>query len=150
MAVGFIFAALSFFCAAVVQYFVDLYPQQIHVAFQIPQYLIMCFAEILVSISGLEFAYSQAPNSMKSVMVAVFNLTIAAGNLLVVLIADLPIIPKTLLFKQVYEYLFFAFLVILFLFFFLFINRNFKYLEERKDEGAAEIVLEQYENPLDF
>ena len=88
---------------------------------------------------------------MKGVMASINNLTIATGNLLVVLIADLPILPKHLIFKQVYEFLFFAFLVILFLFLFLYINRNFKYLEDKKDEAlTAGIVLEEYENPYDF
>jgi hypothetical protein len=35
---------------------------------QIPQYVVMTMGEIMVSITGLSFAYSQAPDSMKSVM----------------------------------------------------------------------------------
>lgn len=49
----------------VLQIFVVLYPGYLHVSWQIPQYFVLCVAEILVSITALEFAYSQAPPSMK-------------------------------------------------------------------------------------
>jgi len=39
-------------------------------------------AEILISITALEFAYTQAPKTMKSLIMSVYLLTVAAGNLL--------------------------------------------------------------------
>ncbi|KAI5058534.1 hypothetical protein GOP47_0026704 [Adiantum capillus-veneris] len=60
--------------------------QQVSVLWQIPQYVLMTSGEILFSITGLEFAYSQAPNSMKSVVQSFWLLTVAAGNLVTVLI----------------------------------------------------------------
>lgn len=42
--------------------------------------------EIMFSITGLEFSYSQAPSSMKSVLQASWLLTTAFGNLIVVII----------------------------------------------------------------
>lgn len=139
MTVGFLLTALSFLCAAILQYFVDLYPNRVHVAFQIPQYLIMCFAEILVSISGLEFAFTQAPESMKSIMTSFFLLTVAVGNILVAVIADLPF--PDVRFKQVYEFLFFTVLVTIFMFIFLFIIRNYKYIEDKPKEKVEEIEI---------
>ena len=65
MTVGFIFTSLSFICAAIIEYFVVLYPNKVNVAFQIPQYFILCIAEILVSITGYEFSYVEAPKTMK-------------------------------------------------------------------------------------
>ena len=53
---------------------------------QLIQYLIMTAAEILFSITGLEFSYSQAPKSMKSVLQAAWLMTVAFGNLIVTLI----------------------------------------------------------------
>ena len=35
---------------------------------KVPQYFILSCGEIMVSITGLEFAYSQAPVSMKSLV----------------------------------------------------------------------------------
>ena len=49
---------------------------------QLPQIFILSTSEILVSITGLEFAYAQAPESMKSTVMALFLLTTAVGDLL--------------------------------------------------------------------
>jgi dipeptide/tripeptide permease len=56
----------------------------IHILAQAPQYIILTSAEIMVSITGLEFAYSQAPAAMKSVCQSAWLLTIAVGNLVVI------------------------------------------------------------------
>lgn len=41
---------------------------KIHIFWLIPQYIVVTVGEILFSITSLEFAYSQAPPSMKSVL----------------------------------------------------------------------------------
>lgn len=61
----------------------------------------------MFSITGLEFSYSQAPKSMKSVLQACWLLTMAFGNLIIVIIADLPIFAK-----QSHEFFFFGGLMI--------------------------------------
>lgn len=48
---------------------------------QISAYIILSAAEVLVSITGLEYAYTQAPKSMKGTMSAIWLLTTALGNL---------------------------------------------------------------------
>lgn len=53
--------------------------KQVSILWQIPQYVLVTAGEILFSITGLEFAYSQAPNSMKSVVQSFWLLTVAAG-----------------------------------------------------------------------
>lgn len=60
--------------------------KQVSILWQIPQYILVTAGEILFSITGLEFAYSQAPNSMKSVVQSFWLLTVAAGNLVTVVI----------------------------------------------------------------
>jgi POT family proton-dependent oligopeptide transporter len=49
---------------------------------QIPAYVLLTSSEILISITALEFAYTQAPKTMKSLIMSIYLLTVAAGNLL--------------------------------------------------------------------
>jgi proton-dependent oligopeptide transporter, POT family len=51
-----------------------------NIGWQVFAYLLLTAAEVMVSITCLEFSYSQAPNSMKSVIMAIFLLSVAAGN----------------------------------------------------------------------
>lgn len=44
--------------------------------------------EVMFSITGLEFSFTQAPTSMKSVLTAAWLLTVAFGNLIVVIVAE--------------------------------------------------------------
>ena len=51
----------------------------IHVAIQAPAYLLIALSEIFASVTGLEYAYTKAPTSMKSFMNSLFLLTSAIG-----------------------------------------------------------------------
>ena len=51
-----------------------------HLAWQACAYLVMTMAEVLVSITGLEFSYTQAPRKMKSIVMSVYLLSVALGN----------------------------------------------------------------------
>jgi POT family proton-dependent oligopeptide transporter len=51
-----------------------------HVGWQIFGYLILTSAEVMVSIVGLEFFYTQAPKKMKSLMMAIFLSSVSLGN----------------------------------------------------------------------
>lgn len=53
---------------------------KIHVMWQAIPYFIMTLAEVMVSITGLEFAYTQAPTRMKSTIMGFWLLTVALGN----------------------------------------------------------------------
>ena len=50
------------------------------IAWQVLAYAILTAAEVLISITCLEFSYTQAPNSMKSIIMGFFMLSIAVGN----------------------------------------------------------------------
>ncbi|GFW01969.1 solute carrier family 15 member 2 [Trichonephila clavipes] len=50
-------------------------PNSIHRLWQIPQYIVMTAAEVMFSITGLDFSYSQAPSSLKSIVQAIWLLT---------------------------------------------------------------------------
>jgi POT family proton-dependent oligopeptide transporter len=51
------------------------------ILWQLLAYLVLTSAEVMVSITCLEFSYTQAPRTMKSFVMAFFMMSIAAGNL---------------------------------------------------------------------
>jgi len=55
----------------------------LNLAWQVPAYFILTTAEVLVSITALEFAYTQSPRSMKSIVMGAFLLTTTCGNFFV-------------------------------------------------------------------
>ncbi|KAG7502907.1 solute carrier family 15 member 2-like [Solea senegalensis] len=67
---------------------VDVNANNVHIAWQIPQYTLITAGEVMFSITGLEFSYSQAPTNMKSVLQAGWLLTVAFGNVIVLIVAE--------------------------------------------------------------
>jgi len=63
-------------------------PNKMHMAWMLPQYIIITMAEVMFSITGLQFAFTQAPESMKSLLQAAWLLSVAFGNLIVVLVTQ--------------------------------------------------------------
>ncbi|KAJ9464504.1 putative peptide transporter ptr2 [Diplonema papillatum] len=59
----------------------------ISVWWQIPPYFTIAMSEIFASVGGLEYAYTEAPKSMKSVIMAMFLLTNAAGSIIGIIIS---------------------------------------------------------------
>jgi POT family proton-dependent oligopeptide transporter len=51
-----------------------------HIGWQLPAYALLTAGEIMVSITSLEFSYTQAPKAMKSVVMAIYLWSITAGN----------------------------------------------------------------------
>lgn len=66
----------------------DVRANNVHIAWQIPQYVLITAGEVMFSITGLEFSYSQAPTNMKSVLQAGWLLTVAFGNVIVLIVAE--------------------------------------------------------------
>ena len=56
------------------------------IAWQILPYTLLTLGEVLVSATGLEFAYSQAPLAMKSAIMAFWSLSVTIGNLWVLVV----------------------------------------------------------------
>lgn len=87
MVTGMILCALAFLLSGLLQQAIDAQGssnQPLSMLWQIPQYVIMTAGEIMFSITGLEFAYSQAPDSMKAVVQAAWLFTVSAGNFVTV------------------------------------------------------------------
>ncbi|MCA9507139.1 MAG: MFS transporter [Myxococcales bacterium] len=88
MTLGMLLAATSFMAVALLQARIEAAgDMQIHVMWQLIPYFLITLSEILVSITGLEFAYSQAPKRMKSTVMGFWLLTVALGNALVAFLA---------------------------------------------------------------
>lgn len=62
-------------------------PNSVHILWLLPQYIAIAMAEVMFCVTGLEFAFTQAPSTMKSLLQAVALLTIAFGNFIIVIIA---------------------------------------------------------------
>jgi POT family proton-dependent oligopeptide transporter len=84
--------------------------ERISILWQVLPYVVLTVGEILVSVTGLEFAYTQAPLTMKSVIQSFWNLTTAAANLAVALASALAFFQGTALF---FYYAAFAYLAAL-------------------------------------
>ena len=59
---------------------------QLSILWQILPYIILTLAEVFVSATGLEFAYSQAPARMKGVIMSFWSLSVTVGSLWVLLV----------------------------------------------------------------
>lgn len=90
MTAGLFVTALSFVSIAVIGHWVAISPPESVSAFWIVvPYFLLTSGEILVSVTGLEFAYTQAPRSVKSSVMSIWFLTVAGGNLLAATVAGL-------------------------------------------------------------
>jgi POT family proton-dependent oligopeptide transporter len=88
MSAGMVIAAASFAMVAVLQYMID-GGATVHVLWQTFPYLVITMAEVLISITGLEFAYTQAPRSMKSTIMSMWLLTVFFGNIITAYVAKI-------------------------------------------------------------
>uniref|UniRef100_A0A8C5WHS3 Solute carrier family 15 member 2 n=1 Tax=Leptobrachium leishanense TaxID=445787 RepID=A0A8C5WHS3_9ANUR len=125
----------------------DVDANSFHVAWQIPQYVLLSAGEVMFSVTGLEFSYSQAPSSMKSVLQAGWLLTIAFGNIIVLIVA------QTATLEQWAEFILFAALLIAVSIIFsimgyFYVSINPDDLKEDDDDKAGE--LEKKPLPDDF
>jgi len=146
---GFVFAALSMAYAAIVQHLIynagpcykfplacdasqgGTIPNRVHVAVQTPAYLLIGLSEIFASITGLEYAFTKAPASMKSFVMSMFLLTSAFGSALGIALSPTAKDPKLV---TMYASLAGVTLIVAAIFWFLFK----KYNAQEEDLNALE------------
>ncbi len=80
IAIGFMVAAVGFATIAVAQERIDMGATP-GIEWQLLAYLSLTCSEVLISITCLEYSYTQAPRSMKSFIMAFFLLSVTIGNL---------------------------------------------------------------------
>jgi POT family proton-dependent oligopeptide transporter len=85
MTAGIALSALSWVAIGSIQVAMD-GGTPVSMAWQILPYALLTMGEVLVSASGLEFAYSQAPKSMKGVIMAFWYLAVTVGSLWVLIV----------------------------------------------------------------
>lgn len=90
MNIGMFLAGGSFVAVALIQARIETAGAgHVHVLWQLIPYTILTTAEVLVSVTGLEFAYTQAPRAMKSTIMGFWLLCVTFGNVLVAFLAPL-------------------------------------------------------------
>ncbi|MFQ6371606.1 oligopeptide:H+ symporter [Shewanella sp. YIC-542] len=84
MGAGIAFSGLSWIVIGSIQLMMD-GGNTMSITWQVLPYALLTFGEVLVSATGLEFAYSQAPKSMKGSIMSFWTLSVTVGNLWVLL-----------------------------------------------------------------
>jgi POT family proton-dependent oligopeptide transporter len=85
MGAGIAFAGLSWIVVGLMQVTLDR-GHAFSIVWQVLPYALLTLGEVLVSATGLEFAYSQAPGSMKGALTSFWNLSVTIGNLWVLIV----------------------------------------------------------------
>ncbi|KAG5683399.1 hypothetical protein PVAND_012684 [Polypedilum vanderplanki] len=93
----------------------------ISILWQLPQYILIAIAETFTYLSHLNFAYKEAPPSMKPVMMCLICLSMAGGDLIVAVISAISIFPS-----QAYEFAFYACLTLIDVILLTFLAKNYK------------------------
>ena len=119
---GMFTGAISFLIIAMIQVWMDSSADKINVMWQFFPYLVITMAEVMISITGLEFAYTQAPRSMKSSIMSIWLLTVFFGNLITAYVAEINFFPVA---SSGY-FFFFAILMALFAVIFWWMAKNYK------------------------
>jgi POT family proton-dependent oligopeptide transporter len=84
MTAGIVFSAVAWVIVGLIQLAID-GGNAVSIAWQLLPYAFLTMGEVLVSATGLEFAYSQAPPSMKGTLMSFWTLSVTVGNLWVLL-----------------------------------------------------------------
>ncbi|HVW13102.1 MAG TPA: MFS transporter [Mucilaginibacter sp.] len=151
LGVGLILTALSFVIIAVIQTSID-HGGHPTIWWQVFAYVILSAAEVLVSITGLEYAYTHSPKSMKSTMTAVWLLVVSAGNLVTAAVqsnrADNGILAKYLIGANFY-WNFDVATIVVFIIVFLFVSPHIKehnYIENPEDAADHNKIVADTDN----
>ncbi|XP_018302584.1 peptide transporter family 2 isoform X2 [Mycetomoellerius zeteki] len=113
-------------------------PNSLHMAWMLPQYIIITMAEVMFSVTGLQFAFTQAPVSMKSLLQAGWLLSVAFGNLIVVIVKGAHPFERL-----VYEIFLYAGLMAVVMVIFAVMTIFYKYVEMPEEDNDVAIPLEE-------
>ncbi|VIO96173.1 Uncharacterized protein BM_BM4491 [Brugia malayi] len=123
---------------------IDIYtvvrPNTVNILWQLPQFFVITVGEVLFSVTGLEFSYSQAAPNMKSVLQAIWLMTVFLGNVIDMLISGSHIVaePAT-------EFFVYAFMTVIVIGVFIGLAIRYDYNNYKEDKDAQ---MEYIEKPL--
>ncbi|KAK6058880.1 hypothetical protein COOONC_03534, partial [Cooperia oncophora] len=109
-------------------------PNTVSIMWVLPQYFVITLGEVLLSVTGLEFAYSQSAPNMKSVLQALWLLTVFMGNVIDMGISGTHIIPE-----PAAEFFFYAFLMILTMGIFILLAIRYTYVENAEEAQPMQV-----------
>lgn len=124
--IGMFLAGLSFAILAVAESLI-LAGATPSILWQFWAYVILTAGEVMVSITGLEFSYTQAPNSMKSIVMGLWFLSVSLGNGITALVNQFIVNPDGSYKLDNTEYFwFFAILMFVTAVLFIFVATRYK------------------------
>ena len=88
MSAGMLLGAVAFVVCGLLQARMD-HGANLSVAWQLVPYIVLEAGEVMLSATALEFAFSQAPERMKSIIMSFWLMTIAGGHFLVAVFTNL-------------------------------------------------------------
>lgn len=125
---------LAFLIAALIQTRIDA-GQAPHILWQVLAFLVLTSGEVMVSVTHLEFSYTQAPKTMKSLVMCLYLGSIALGNVFAAFINFL-IENGGLRLEGAAYYFFFVLIMLVTAVLFIFVARFYKGRTYIQDEAA--------------
>ncbi|XP_031625572.1 peptide transporter family 1-like [Contarinia nasturtii] len=122
-------AAIAILLSAFVEWKIQVEPKKsLCILWQIPQIAVMNMAEVMFYVTGLAFAYEQAPKDMKSMVQSFWLLTIGLGNAIIVIVTELNMFTS-----QVNEFIFFACSMVVAIIIFIILAHKYKPITTLKE-----------------
>lgn len=138
VSIGGLCAAFSFVYAGFLQHWIV---TNVHhppsILWQFPMFFLIMMGEVLISVPGLKFCYTHAPESMKSVLTSVWFINNAIGNLIVVIFTQLRLIENKSL-----EFFFYAFLMFIGTIIFTILSKSYE--DQNQNSVSEEATIETY------
>jgi len=121
-------------------------PSSVSIFWIFPQYFVLTVGEVLFSITSLEFAYTQAPQSMKAIIQSMFLLTTFAGNLVTTIVIETTANSHL---DQWIEFFIFAGLLVLNTLLLMFVATRYTYVSYGDDGEMVVAEDEKKKKPKD-
>jgi POT family proton-dependent oligopeptide transporter len=135
MVAGMFLGAFSYLIVAAIQSRIE-GGAQLSILLQFVPYIVLTAAEVLISTTGLEFAFREAAPEMKSMIMSYWLLTVAFGNLLVAGITKVLGGASHSGSVSTTRFLLYAGMSIVVAILFALVSRTYRYRDEAASRGA--------------